>query len=248
VKTSDIAVLVKGLAPAVRDAIGKAIDDRDAALAGLFAALEAELAALKAVQPLRGADGQDGAPGRDGVPGPPGPVGPAGTPGLEGAKGLDGVPGRDGPDGKDGRDGQPGVPGRDGAKGLDGADGRDGKDGADGLGFDDLTVEYDQERTVTLKFERGDRVQSFRLVLPMMLDRGVFSPGKSYEAGDVVTWGGSLFIAQRATSAKPGEQGEASRAWRLAVKRGGDGKQGPSGPTGPMGPRGEPGPQGRSGY
>jgi integrin beta 3 len=160
-------------------------------------------------------------------------------------RGLDGPVGPEGKEGKAGRDGQPGIPGRDGARGEKGLDGIDGKDG---LGFDDMTVDYDQERTVTLTFQRGEIVKRFPLVLPIVLDRGVFSAGKSYDPGDAVTWGGSLFIAQKATSAKPGEASEASRAWRLAVKRGGDGKVGPAGPQGPMGLRGDVGPQGRAAY
>jgi len=52
---------------------------------------------------------------------------------------------------------------------------------------------------------------------------GVWAPG-AYRRGAAVTWGGSLFIAMTATKSKPGESGEDSRAWKLAVKRGTDGK------------------------
>jgi hypothetical protein len=48
---------------------------------------------------------------------------------------------------------------------------------------------------------------------------GVWQPGL-HKRGDAVTWNGSLFIAQRDTEAKP----ETSDAWRMAVKRGRDGK------------------------
>jgi hypothetical protein len=39
-------------------------------------------------------------------------------------------------------------------------------------------------------------------------------------AGDAVSHGGSLFIAQGDTNAKPGKSDD----WRLAVKRGADGR------------------------
>ncbi len=54
---------------------------------------------------------------------------------------------------------------------------------------------------------------------------GVWQPG-AYAKNAATTWGGSLWIAQRATTAKPGESGLDSRAWVLAVKRGADGKDG----------------------
>jgi len=207
-------------------------------------------------QGLPGRDGSDGAPGpqgapgtpgekgADGAPGPVGPPGPPGRDGVDGAVGPQGPQGEKGIDGAPGRDGLPGVPGRDG---KDGAKGIDGKDGADGLGFDDLRIDYDGERLVSFLLEREGRIKRFDLRLPIVLDRGVYVAGKAYEPGDAVTWGGSLFIAQKATGAKPGEATEESRAWRLAVKRGGDGKQGPAGPQGPRGPQGEPGPA-RRGY
>lgn len=95
------------------------------------------------------------------------------------------------------------------------------RDGVDGLGFDDLTVEYDGERTVTWRFEKGERVKEFAMAMPVILDRGVYTAGKGYEPGDGVTWAGSYWIAQRATDAKPGD----GEGWRLAVKKGRDGKE-----------------------
>lgn len=131
-----------------------------------------------------------------------------------------------------GRDGLPGVPGPTGEKGIDGKHGTDGRDGIDGLGFDDLSVTYDGERTFTLTFEKGDRVKTFPFSMPIILDRGVYAAGKTYVKGDGVTWGGSFWIAQDDTSAKPGEPGAPSRAWRLAVKKGADGKEGKPGEKG----------------
>nr|WP_278374925.1 hypothetical protein [Brucella anthropi] len=110
--------------------------------------------------------------------------------------------------------------------------GDDGKPGADGLGFDDLSVEYDGEKTVTLKFIRGEQSKEFPLVLPVVIDRGVFSEGKTYEPGDGVTWGGSFWIAQENTTEKP----DSAKGWRLAVKKGRDGKDGKIEPAAKSGP------------
>lgn len=103
--------------------------------------------------------------------------------------------------------------------GRDGKDGAPGAPGADGVGFDDLTFEYDGERTITLKFVKGEQVKDFSVKVPMMIYRGIFSESKEYEAGDCVTWGGSVWVAQRKTTAKP----ETNDDWKLAVKRGKDG-------------------------
>lgn len=112
-------------------------------------------------------------------------------------------------------------------------DGTNGKDGRDGLGFDDLEVEYDGERTITLKMQKGDVIKEANITLPVVLDRQIFKEGKSYQAGDGVTWGGSYWIAQKDTSAKPDTE---DSGWRLAVKRGRDGKDGRNGidMTGPV--------------
>lgn len=108
----------------------------------------------------------------------------------------------------------------------DGRDGVDGKDGRDGVGFDDLAVEFDGEKTVTFKLERGEVSKEFSLVLPVVVDRGIFLEGKAYTAGDAVTWGGSFWVAQKETSAKPDSP---DSGWRLAVKKGRDGKDGRNG-------------------
>lgn len=119
-----------------------------------------------------------------------------------------------------------------GEKGLDGKNGRDGIDGKDGLGFDDVTVEHDGERTFSIKFVRGDRVKDVgSFVVPMPIWRGVFEEGRTYRKFDEVTWGGSVFQATEDTSAKPGLADQASRAWVLKVKRGAEGKAGPKGPA-----------------
>lgn len=94
------------------------------------------------------------------------------------------------------------------------------KDGVDGLGFDDLTVEHDGERGFTFNFVRGEQSKSFTFSLPVVIDRGVYQAERGYEPGDAVTWAGSLWVAKAATTAKP----DTGPDWRLAVKRGRDGK------------------------
>lgn len=99
------------------------------------------------------------------------------------------------------------------------------------LGLGDFSVEFDNERTITLVVEKDGQTSKFPIRLPTMLDRGVWRAG-SYQKGDAVSFGGSLFIAQRDTEDKP----ETGDAWRLAVKRGRDGSEGKIGRTGPPGP------------
>lgn len=103
-----------------------------------------------------------------------------------------------------------------------GKDGEPGKDGQDGVGFDDLSASYDGEKTITIRFSKGDRVKEFDFAMPVVIDRGVFKDGSEYKAGDGVTWGGSFWIAQKDTGAKP----DTGSDWRLSVKRGRDGKDG----------------------
>ena len=95
-----------------------------------------------------------------------------------------------------------------------------GPAGADGLGFDDLAVEYDGERTIVVKWARGDVEREKSIKLPAMLYRGVYVPGRLYDRGDVVTWAGSLWHANAETTTRPGD---GAPAWTLAVKRGRDG-------------------------
>jgi hypothetical protein len=68
-----------------------------------------------------------------------------------------------------------------------------------------------------------------------VLDAGVWKEGASYNWGDAVTHGGSLWIAQKDTQTKPDTP---DCHWRLAVKRGRDGKDGKPGERGPTGAKG----------
>ena len=65
-------------------------------------------------------------------------------------------------------------------------------------------------------------VERKAFVIPAQIYRGVHIEGKAYDKGDTVTWAGSLWHCDTPTEERPGEGG----AWRLAVKRGRDGKDG----------------------
>lgn len=97
-------------------------------------------------------------------------------------------------------------------------DGKDGADGRDGLGIDDLTVEHDGERTVTVVYERDGRRKEFPFQIPAMIYRGTYKPDHEYQRGDVVTWGGGMSVCLEPTSEKPGT----GKAWQVAVRKGRD--------------------------
>ena len=111
---------------------------------------------------------------------------------------------------------RPPVPGPPGANGQDGLD---GLNGADGLGFDDLGVTFDGERTLALTFTRGPLVKTFPVLLPIPKYQGIYTAGLMYAPGDLVTWGGSTWHCRQLTSARPGEL---ASAWQLMVKAGRD--------------------------
>jgi hypothetical protein len=142
--------------------------------------------------------------------------------GLDGKDGQTGPRGPEGPTGPPGRDGLPGLTGATGEKGMNGTN------GADGLGFDDLSVLHDGQRTVTFRFIKADRIREFTVTIPAVIYQGVYAEGQTYEKGDTTTWGGSLWHCNEPTTTKPGD---GSKAWTLTVKRGRDGKDGHDAPS-----------------
>jgi len=239
----DMQVLADEIAAIVADEVARAT----APLIAANEALSASLKALEARAPVPGPPGKDG---RDGKDGEPGRDGANGRDGKDGERGLQGLPGADGRDGVDGKDGRDGLNGKDGAGvadllidrdsnlvatftdgrvktlgvvvGRDGVDGKDGAPGRDGMGPEDIAVDLMEDgRTIRLAFAKGDTEYAFNVPFPVVLDRGVFKEGSAYQRGDAVTWAGSLWIAQKDTDSKP--DGRES-GWRLAVKRGRDGK------------------------
>ena len=189
---------------------------------------------------LDGAHGKDGAPGRDGKDG---------INGKDGADGRDGVDGKDGINGKDGADGRDAleldiVDAIDPQKayprgtvaayrgGLIKATRRTGPIGESlsaagwrvilrGVAQTEV-VPSDDLRTLGIRLTHTDgEVVEQTLRSPSLLYRGVFREGDQYDGGDAVTFGGSLWVALRATTTKPGD---GSPDWRLAVKKGRDGR------------------------
>lgn len=89
-------------------------------------------------------------------------------------------------------------------------------------GIQALSVAMTDERTLVVTSQLSDGEPSAQTIaIPTVLDRGPYADGKAYEQGDAVTYGGSMWIAQKsAPSGRPGDEG--SDGWRLAVRRGRD--------------------------
>lgn len=168
-------------------------------------------------KPENGRDGKDGRDGRDAdeeaivsrvmglIPKP-----------RDGIDGRDGKAGEEGPPGRDGRDGAAGAAGAPGEKGID------GKDGRDGWTPEDIHFELDEESSeIVIRAAARGRVVEKRCHIPILRDAGLHTRGKRYRKGDVVTYGGSAFVATRDTEAVIGGE-QPSPDWRLLVKRGRD--------------------------
>ena len=84
-----------------------------------------------------------------------------------------------------------------------------------------IRVLYDGERTMTLCAADGVPLDGGVIVMPILIDRGVYRGDLAYARGDVVSFAGSLFIAQ---TDQPSTPEDGSGTWRLAVKRGRDAK------------------------
>ncbi|MCO3804695.1 hypothetical protein FA071_04315 [Pseudomonas aeruginosa] len=96
------------------------------------------------------------------------------------------------------------------------------KDGRDALPLESFDLALGEDgRTVTVKMQAGETVIEKSVKIASVMDRGVYSAEKSYEQGDGTTYGGCYWIAQKdAPEGVPG----GSADWRLAVKKGRDGK------------------------
>jgi hypothetical protein len=115
------------------------------------------------------------------------------------------VVGKDGQDGRDGTDGLPGA---------------DGKDGIDGITPEFMDAEF-EGRVLRLSFGDGERTKAVEFHMSTPEYRGVFKEGETYERGDMVTWGGSLWHCEGETKDKPAP---GSECWAIAAKKGRDGK------------------------
>jgi integrin beta 3 len=97
----------------------------------------------------------------------------------------------------------------------------------------------DDGRTIVITLARNGEVVSQNVITTgLPIDRGVWKEG-SYARGDGVSLGGEYWIARRDTKLRPiyGPNSD----WRLAVKKGRDGKDGHDGKQGEPGPEGKPG-------
>ena len=98
-----------------------------------------------------------------------------------------------------------------------------GKDGRDAIPIENFDVSLCPDlRTVKFSLSDGEKSIEKEIKIPAILDRGVYSSNKSYEQGDAVTYAGGIFIAQ---VDNPTGAPETSQDWRLAVKRGRDGRE-----------------------
>lgn len=123
--------------------------------------------------------------------------------------------------------------------GRSGVDGKDGKDGRDGFGPDDFSITQDG-KSFTFTWTKGDVVKTSVFQVPVMVYRGVWEEGVTYTVGDTVTWAGSCWVCSTDTNGKPGLSTDESRAsWKMAVRRGQDGKHGRDGKDGKNGKDGK---------
>jgi integrin beta 3 len=105
-------------------------------------------------------------------------------------------------------------------KGDKGDKGDAGTDGSDGLGFEDLDIEAADERHFKIVARRGEKAVERVFRVPALIYRGIHKEGEAYEPGDVVTFGGSMWVAKADTKEKPKDGAD----WQLSVKKGRDGR------------------------
>lgn len=201
---------------------------------------------INGIELTKGEKGEAGEAGKDGVDGKDGERGVNGVDGKDGQAGKDGIDGKDGKDGESGKDGISPTP-EQVALAMEGhfakwaleferkadrvlekaidriAIPKDGKDGRDALEIKDFDISLDDDmRTITLSLKRDEEIVQKAIKIPAIIDKGVFKDGSVYEKGDAVTYGGSLWISTKdQPEGKPGT----SEDFRLAVKRGRDGRE-----------------------
>ena len=87
------------------------------------------------------------------------------------------------------------------------------------------TYEIKDNRTVEFRFVQADGTE--RVVerkFPGLIYRGVYTEKNNYVQGDVVSCGGSMWVAEQDNPGKPGVD---HKGWTLSVKRGRDGRNAP---------------------
>src|SRR5690606_15057074 len=97
-----------------------------------------------------------------------------------------------------------------------------GRDGAD---LTEIGMDFDGERTVTIKGRTGEVTKR----LPVPLWRGYWSPGVVAEKGDILTHNGTAYIAiVDNPKCEPGV-GKYDHEWKVFARKGRDGKDGRNG-------------------
>lgn len=109
---------------------------------------------------------------------------------------------------------------------VPGPRGDDGKDGIDGLGFEDLDVALEGDRTLAFRFAKGDKEITRRVIVGWPIGQKNWVLGKAYVPGDLVSWDGSLWSCLEATD--EGQPG-VSKCWYKSVSKGARGQDGHDG-------------------
>jgi len=140
-----------------------------------------------------------------------------------------------------------GPQGIQGERGIDGINGKDGAPGRDG-NIENLYPRQVDARTWHVCYrDSQEPVPGWVLKFPGLPKwRELFKADVDYEAGDLVRWGGTVYIAKNdGAGITPGDKSPMSSVmWDVFSERGRQGKTGDKGERGDMGPRGEKGERG----
>jgi hypothetical protein len=99
------------------------------------------------------------------------------------------------------------------------------KDGRDGVDLTELSVDFDGERTVTVKGRTGTVTKR----VPIPLWRGYWSPDVVAEKSDILTHNGTAYIAiVDNPKCEPGV-GKYDHEWKVFARKGRDGRDGRNG-------------------
>lgn len=103
--------------------------------------------------------------------------------------------------------------------------GKDGAPGRDGADLTEIGMDFDGERTVTIKGRTGEVAKR----LPIPLWRGYWSQGVAAEKGDILTHNGTAYIAiVDNPKCEPGV-GKYDHEWKVFARKGRDGRDGRNG-------------------
>jgi integrin beta 3 len=113
-----------------------------------------------------------------------------------------------------------------GPAGADGRHGTNGKDGVDGIGFDDMSAEV-RDDGLWLVWTKGEVIKEARV--PSIMYRDVWNGDTGYKVGEVVTWGGNMWIAKTDGPVGKPDAAGGNKDWKLCAKKGRDGRDGRDG-------------------